>query len=41
MGIPEEKIYDSVRISWGSQSDEDAIKDAIKHIIRIASGLAL
>lgn len=41
MGIPEGKIYDSVRISWGPQSDEEAIKNAIKYVIRIASDLAL
>lgn len=40
MGIPEEKIYDSVRISWGPQSDEEEIKEAIKRIAGMASSLA-
>ncbi len=39
MGIPIEKIENSVRISWGAKSDFEAVKDSFKELLTVAKGL--
>ena len=41
MGIPEDQIECSIRVSWGSHTDEDEAVNAIKSLIAIAKQLRI
>ena len=40
MGIPIEKIENSIRISWGSGSDPNEVADAFENLVQVAKKLA-
>lgn len=40
MGIPIEKIENSIRISWGASSDPDEVADALENLVQVAKMLA-
>lgn len=40
MGIPIEKIENSIRISWGSSSDPNEVADAFENLVQVAKKLA-
>ena len=40
MGIPIEKIENSIRISWGSSSDPNEVADAFGNLVQVAKKLA-
>lgn len=40
MGIPIEKIENSIRISWGSSSDPNEVEDAFENLVQVAKKLA-
>ena len=40
MGIPVEKIENSIRISWGASSDPDEVADAFENLVQVAKMLA-
>ena len=40
MGIPVEKIENSIRISWGSSSDPDKVEDDFENLVQVAKMLA-
>lgn len=40
MGIPLDKIESSIRISWGADTDIDAVKESFAKILMVAKGLA-
>lgn len=40
MGIPAEKIENSIRISWGPSSDPDEVSDAFENLVQVAKMLA-
>lgn len=39
MGIPVEKIENSVRISWGAESDLEDVRNSFKELLMVAKGL--
>ena len=39
MGIPVEKIENSVRVSWGSESDVEDVVTSFKELLMVARGL--
>ena len=40
MGIPLDEIESSIRISWGADTDIDAVKESFAKMLMVAKGLA-